>query len=45
MGATERETPDMQRFLNQLLQLMQGIDAIFRFVRLIWNWSVDRIER
>ena len=34
----------MQQFLNQLLQLMQqGIDAIFRFVRLIWNWSVDQI--
>jgi hypothetical protein len=34
----------MQQFLNQLLQLMQqGIDAIFRFVHLIWNWSVDQI--
>ena len=34
----------MQQFLNQLLQLMQqGIDAIFRFVRLVWNWSVDQI--
>jgi hypothetical protein len=34
----------MQQFLNQLLQLMQqGIDAIFRFVSLIWNWSVDQI--
>jgi hypothetical protein len=26
------------------LQLLQnGIDAIFRFVRLIWGWSVDQI--
>lgn len=34
----------MQQFLNQLLLLMQqGIDAIFRFVRLIWSWSVDQI--
>jgi hypothetical protein len=34
----------MQQFLNQVLQLMQqGIDAIFRFVRLVWNWSVDQI--
>jgi hypothetical protein len=34
----------MQQFLNQVLQLMQqGIDAIFRFVRLIWSWSVDQI--
>jgi hypothetical protein len=35
----------MQQFLNQLLQLMQqGIDAIFRFVRLVWGWSVDQIS-
>lgn len=35
----------MQQFLNQLLQLMQqGIDAIFRFVRMVWSWSVDQIS-
>jgi hypothetical protein len=35
----------MQQFLTQLLQLMQqGIDAIFRFVRLVWSWSVDQIS-
>lgn len=34
----------MQQFFNQLLQfLQQGISAIFRFVRLIWTWSVDQI--
>ena len=34
----------MQQVLNQLLQLMQqGVDAIFRFVHLIWSWSVDQI--
>jgi len=34
----------MNQFLNQILQLMQqGIEAIFRFVRLVWNWSVDQI--
>jgi hypothetical protein len=35
----------MQQFLTQILQLMQqGIDAIFRFVRLVWSWSVDQIS-
>ena len=34
----------MQQFFTQLLQfLQQGISAIFRFVRLIWTWSVDQI--
>lgn len=32
------------QFLNQLLQfLQQGIAAIFRFVQLIWQWSVGQI--
>ena len=34
----------MQQFFNQLVQfLQQGISAIFRFVQLIWSWSVDQI--
>ena len=36
----------MQQFFNQLLQfLQQGISAIFRFVQLIWTWSVEQISR
>src|SRR3984893_10718203 len=35
----------MQQFFNQLLQfLQQGIAAIFRFVQLIWTWSVGQIS-
>ena len=35
----------MQQFLDQLLQfLQQGIAAIFRFVHLIWGWSVGQIS-
>jgi hypothetical protein len=34
----------MQQFFDQLLQfLQQGISAIFRFVQLIWTWTVDQI--
>ena len=36
----------MQQFFNQLLQfLQQGIAAIFRFVELIWTWSVDQVTK
>jgi len=36
----------VQHFFNQLLQfLQQGISAIFRFVQMIWTWSVDQIAR
>jgi hypothetical protein len=36
----------MQQFFNQLLQfLQQGIAAIFRFVQLIWTWSIDEITK
>jgi hypothetical protein len=36
----------MQQILNQLLQfLLQGISAIFRFVQLIWAWSVNQITQ
>jgi hypothetical protein len=35
----------MQQMFNQLLQfLQQGISAIFRFVQLIWSWSVGQIS-
>jgi hypothetical protein len=35
----------MQQFFDQLLQfLQQGIAAIFRFVHLIWGWSVAQIS-
>jgi hypothetical protein len=35
----------MQQFFNQLLQLLQqGIEAIFRFVQLVWSWSAAQIS-
>jgi hypothetical protein len=35
----------MQQFFDQLLQLLQqGIASIFRFVQLIWGWSVSQIS-
>jgi len=48
-GEPVREYPaigghQMQQFFNQLLQfLQQGIAAIFKFVQLIWTWSVSQI--
>jgi hypothetical protein len=36
----------MQEIFSQLLQfLQQGISAIFRFVQLVWNWSIDQVMR
>jgi hypothetical protein len=36
----------MKQVFNQLLQLVQqGIAAIFRFVQLIWTWSIDQITK
>jgi hypothetical protein len=36
----------MKQIFDQLLQLLQqGIAAIFRFVELIWTWSIDQITR
>lgn len=36
----------MKQVFDQLLKfLQQGIAAIFRFVELIWTWSVDQITR
>jgi len=35
----------MQQIFNQLLHfLQQGISAIFRFVELIWTWSIGQIQ-
>ena len=36
----------MQQVFDQLLKfLQQGIAAIFRFVQLIWTWSIDQISK
>jgi hypothetical protein len=36
----------MKQVFDQLLKfLQQGIAAIFRFVELIWTWSVDQIGK
>jgi len=36
----------MKQAFDQLLKfLQQGIAAIFRFVELIWTWSVDQISK
>jgi hypothetical protein len=35
----------MRQAFNQLVEFLhQGISAIFRFVQLIWTWSVDQIS-
>jgi hypothetical protein len=45
-GAWGRGGSAMHEILNQILQfLQQGIAAIFRFIHLIWTWSVDQITR
>src|SRR5579884_2578617 len=32
------------QFVNQLLQfLQQGLSAVFKFVQLVWSWSVRQI--
>ena len=34
------------QFLNQLIQfLQQGIAAIFKFIQLIWTWSIGQITQ
>ena len=34
------------QFLNQLIQfLQQGIAAIFKFVQMIWTWSIGQITQ
>ena len=36
----------MKQIFDQFLQfLQQGIAAIFRFVHLVWTWSIDQISR
>ena len=36
----------MHEILSQILRfLQQGIAAIFRFVELVWTWSVDQVTR
>jgi hypothetical protein len=36
----------MKQVFDQLLKFLhEGIAAIFRFVELIWSWSVDQISR
>jgi hypothetical protein len=36
----------MHQILSQILHfLQQGIAAIFRFVELIWTWSVEQVTR
>ena len=36
----------MMQFFNQLVQfLQQGISAIFRFVQMIWTWTVSQITQ
>src|ERR1700751_3841678 len=36
----------MKQIFDQFLHfLQQGIAAIFRFVQLVWNWSIDQITK
>jgi hypothetical protein len=36
----------MQQLFNQLIQFVQqGIAAIFRFVQLVWSWSIGQITK
>jgi len=36
----------MQQLFNQLVQFVQqGISAIFRFVQLVWTWSIGQITK
>jgi hypothetical protein len=36
----------MKQVFDQLLHFLQeGIAAIFRFVELIWNWTIDQISK
>jgi hypothetical protein len=45
-GTSRNGGQAMKQIFDQLLNfLQQGIAAIFRFVQLIWTWSVDQISR
>jgi hypothetical protein len=36
----------MQQIFNQLVQFVQqGVAAIFRFIQLVWTWSVDQVAK
>jgi hypothetical protein len=36
----------MKQIFDQFLQfLQQGVAAIFRFVQLVWTWSIDQVTR
>jgi hypothetical protein len=36
----------MKQFFDELLKFLRdGISAIFRFVELIWTWSVDQVSK
>jgi len=36
----------MHQILSQILHFLQeGIAAIFRFVELLWTWSVDQVAK
>src|SRR5215472_18539821 len=36
----------MKQIFDELLQFLQrGISEIFRFVHLVWNWSIDQITK
>jgi hypothetical protein len=36
----------MKQLFDQLLQFLhQGIDAIFRFVGLVWSWTIEQITK
>jgi hypothetical protein len=36
----------MKQIFDQLLQfLQQGIAAIFKFIQLVWTWSIDQITK
>jgi hypothetical protein len=35
----------MQRLFDQLVQVVQqGVGAVFRFVQLVWGWSIDQVS-
>jgi hypothetical protein len=40
------EAANMKQIFEQLLQLLQqGIAAIFRFVELVWSWTIGQVMR
>src|SRR6266487_1188163 len=45
-GLLTIKAPVMKQVFDQLLKFLHdGIAAIFRFVELIWTWSVDQISK